>query len=82
MSRLVRCTSRSVLANLVELQIDRGGPTQDLHRRLDPLAVDVDLVDDGRDAGKWTVDDLHRLAHLVIGNLNLCLLYTSPSPRD
>src|SRR5665213_2966755 len=52
----VSCVSD--LRDLIELQLDRGLPTEDGHQHLEALGVEVDLADGGRERRERAVHDL------------------------
>src|SRR6478736_782101 len=62
------------LLDLAEGELDRGLPAEDLHERLHPLGVEVDLGDRGVQRGERPVDDHHRVALVEVGELHLLLL--------
>ena len=43
---------------------------------------DADKVDAAKDALRWVVDKAPDEGYQAVARLRLCLLYTSPSPRD
>src|SRR4051794_609593 len=59
--------------NLREGQVHRGLPAENLHQRLEPLAVGVDLGDRRMDPRERAVDDHHRITDREVGDLDLLL---------
>src|SRR5947209_19358169 len=62
------CSTRSLLRqlDLFEIELDRGRAAEDRDRDLDPVLVEVELLDDAVEAGERTVEDFDGIADLVI----------------
>src|SRR3954471_11756737 len=58
----------SDLLDLVEAQLDRGLPAEDLDEGLDPLGLGVDLGDRRVQRGERAVDDHHRVGDVEVGD--------------
>src|SRR3954469_10407639 len=66
----------SDLLDLVEAQLDRGLPAEDLDEGLDPLGLGVDLGDRRVERGERAVDHHDRVGHVEVGDLDLLLRRT------
>src|SRR6476661_5235132 len=56
--------------DLVEAQLDRGLPAEDLDERLDPLGLGVDLGDRRVQGRERSVDDHDRVGDVEVGDLD------------
>ena len=70
------------LLDLIDAQLDRGLSTEDGNQGLHAAGVRVDLGDGRSHRCERAGQDGDGLADLVVDGYGLCLLYTSPSPRD
>src|SRR3712207_9469765 len=61
----------SDLLDLVEAQLDRRLPAEDLDERLDPLGLGVDLGDRGVQRRERAVHDHDRVRDVEVGDLDL-----------
>src|SRR6476620_6940555 len=52
--------------DLLEVELDRGRAAEDRNRDLDPVLVEIELFDHAVEAGEGPVEDLDRIADLVI----------------
>src|SRR4029078_12048942 len=59
--------------DLVEAQLDRGLPAEDLDEGLDALGLRVDLGDRRVQRRERAVDDHHRVGDVEVGDLDLLL---------
>src|SRR3954468_630897 len=65
------CGAGSDLLDLVEAQLDRGLPAEDLDEGLDPLRLGVDLGDRRVQRGERSVHHHDRVGHGEVGDLDL-----------
>src|SRR3954447_8196154 len=79
--RSPRSWGASDLLDLVEAQLDRGLPAEDLDEGLDPLRLCVDLGDRGVQRGERAVHHHDRVRYVEVGDLDLLLGCRAPAAR-